>query len=150
MWRENVIEGQDKIEDILRKIKTIAIIGLKNDPESPSYRVASYLQKAGYKIIPVNPKYDEVLGEKSYRKLTEIPEPIDAVDIFRASKRVAVHLEEVLAVKPKVAWMQAGIENWEVAEAWARAGIKVVMNRCMMSEHAVLFGAKEIPTCPIN
>ena len=150
MWRENVIEDAETIKQILLEAKNIAVIGLKNDPDSPSYRVASYLQKAGYKIIPVNPKYDTILGEKVYRKLTEISESIDVVDIFRASKRVIVHLDEVLAVKPNVAWMQAGIENWEAAEAWAKAGIKVVMNRCMMSEHAVLFGAEEIPTCPVS
>lgn len=150
MWQQNIISDPAEIKKILEEAQTIAIVGLKDDPEGPSYRVASYLQRAGYRIIPINPKLKEVLGEKAYKNLKEVDIPVDIVDIFRASARVIVHLDEVLAMRPKVAWMQAGIENWEAAEAWAKAGIKVVMNRCIMAEHAVLFGSKEIPSCPIS
>jgi predicted CoA-binding protein len=149
MWRQNIINEPLRLKPLLKEARVIAIIGLKNDVNGPSYRVASYLQKVGYKIIPVNPKLTEILGEKAYPNLGAIAEPVDIVDIFRTPQKVGVHTDEVLALKPKVVWMQAGIENLKVAKIWAQASIKVVMNRCIMSEHAILFGSKETPNCPI-
>ena len=150
MWQRNIIIDQKELKSLLEETKVIAIIGLKNDPNGPSYQVASYLKKAGYKIIPVNPKLTELLGERAYPNLKTITQPVDIVDIFRASHRVKVHTQEVLELRPKAAWMQAGIENWEVAEIWAQSGIKVVMNRCIMAEHAVLLGSEETPFCPVS
>jgi len=150
MWQKNIIIDQKELKSLLKETRVIAIIGLKNDPQGPSYQVASYLQKVGYKIIPVNPKLTQLLGEKAYPNLKTITQPVDIVDIFRASHRVKVHTEEVLELRPKVAWMQAGIENWEVAKIWAQSGIKVVMNRCIMAEHSILFGSKERVFCPVS
>ncbi|MDL1957323.1 MAG: CoA-binding protein [Candidatus Desulfofervidus auxilii] len=150
MWRENIITDIETLKPLLSEAKVIAVIGLKDNPQRPSYQVAAYLQRAGYKIIPIHPKAKEVLGEKVYPDLKSVGQPIDIVDIFRASDKVSLHIEDVLTVKPKLAWMQVGIENWEAAEAWAKAGIKVVMNRCLMTEHAFLFGTKEAISCPVS
>ena len=149
MWQKNIIKDINLLKPVLSRAKVIAVIGLRDNPQRPSYQVATYLKKVGYKIIPIHPKAKEVLGEKVYRDLRSVNEPIDIVDIFRASDKVSLHIEEVLAVKPEVAWMQVGIENWEAAEVWAKAGIKVVMNRCLMTEHATLFGIKEPISCPV-
>ncbi len=136
--------SQNKIRDILEKTKTIAVVGLSKEPEKDSYRVSAYLQKHGYRIIPVNPFADEVLGERSYSSLLDIPveiqKTIDIVDIFRKAKDVPPIVEQAIHLKarfgrPFVVWMQSGIVNEQAAEAAGRAGLMVVMDKCLMVEH---------------
>jgi len=115
-------------------------VGLSRNPAKASYRVAQYLQSVGYRIIPVNPFVDQVLGEKSYKSLLDVPETIEIVDIFRPSEDVPAIVEEAIKLKnrlgtPKVIWMQLGIVNEEAARRAKEAGFKVVMDRCMMVEH---------------
>jgi len=118
----------------------VAVVGLSRNPAKASYRVAQYLQSVGYRIIPVNPFVDEVLGEKSYKSLLDVPETIEIVDIFRPSEDVPAIVEEAIKLKnrlgtPKVIWMQLGIVNEEAARRAKEAGFTVVMDRCMMVEH---------------
>ncbi|MCP4582700.1 MAG: CoA-binding protein [candidate division Zixibacteria bacterium] len=123
------------IADIVNQSKVIAVVGLSDKPERPSYGVASYLKKAGYKIIPVNPTKDEILGEKSYPDLRAIPEPVDVVDIFRKSDAVGPIIDEAIKIKAKAVWLQQGVINLDAAEKAADAGLKVVMDRCILIEH---------------
>jgi predicted CoA-binding protein len=136
--------SQSIVEEILGKYHVIAVVGLSNDVGKPSFRVAAYLKQHGYRIIPVNPFINEVLGEKSYRSLLEIPERlqrvIDIVDIFRKSEDVAPIVNQAIKMKemvgrPSVVWMQLGIVNESAAEAARQAGMVVVMDKCMMVEH---------------
>lgn len=137
-----ILDGlsQKEIKSILDTYRTVAVVGLSRDPTKDSHRVAQYLQSAGYRVIPVNPFVDKILGEKSYKSLLEVPETIDIVDIFRRSEAVPAIVEDAIQLKnrvgsPKVIWMQLGIVNEEAARRAKKAGFKVVMNRCMMSEH---------------
>ncbi len=126
---------ETNIERILREARTIAVVGLSPRPDRPSFGVAEYLQQQGYRIIPVNPTVDQVLGEKSYPDLKSVPEKIDVVDIFRRAEDVPPVVEEAIQVGARAIWMQEGIIN-EAAAARARlAGLDVVMDRCMMKEH---------------
>jgi hypothetical protein len=118
----------DLVEQQLMQSKTIAVVGLSPNPERDSHRVAKYLQSVGYRIIPVNPTVDEVLGEKSYPDLTSVPVPIDMVDIFRRSELVAPVVDEAIQVKAKFIWMQDGVVNEEAAEKARGVGIPVIMN----------------------
>ncbi len=137
----------DEIRSILQKNRTVAIVGLSRDPSKDSYLVAEYLQSKGYRIIPVNPFSDEVLGEKCYKSLLEMPENVQAtmeiVDIFRPSQDVlpivdeAIHLRERFG-NLKVIWMQLGIVNEEAAKKARGAGLTVVMDKCMKTERANL------------
>ena len=116
------------VEEQLRESKTIAVIGLSPNPDRDSHRVSAYLQSQGYRIIPVNPTVDEVLGEKSYPDLTSVPEPIDMVDIFRRSELVVPVVDEAIQVGARYIWMQDGVVNEEAAEKARDAGIPVVMD----------------------
>ncbi len=116
------------IEEILRESKTIAVVGLSPKPERDSHRVAANLKKYGYKVIPVNPTVQEVLGEKSYPDLVSIPEKIDLVDVFRRSEEVGPVVDEAIKVGAKVVWMQDGVVNEAAAEKARKAGLEVVMN----------------------
>jgi len=136
--------GEDQIKDLLKKYKVIAVVGLSKELEKGSHIVSAYLKQHGYRIIPVNPFADEVLGEKSYPSLLEIPseiqKTIEIVDIFRPSKDVPPIVEQVIKLKqtygkPFVVWMQLGIVNEQAAEAARRAGLIVVMDKCLMVEH---------------
>jgi len=132
--------SQGEIKSVLESYRTVAVVGLSRDPAKASYRVAQYLQSVGYRIIPVNPFVDEVLGEKSYKSLLDVPEAIEIVDIFRPSEDVPAIVEEAIKLKnrlgtPKVIWMQLGIVNEEAARRAKEAGFTVVMDRCMMVEH---------------
>ena len=118
----------DLVEEQLTKSKTIAVVGLSPNPERDSYRVAKYLQEVGYRIIPVNPSVEEVLGEKSYPDLKSVPEPIDMVDIFRRSELVPPVVDEAIEVGAKYIWMQDGVVNEEAAERARAAGIPVIMD----------------------
>ena len=125
----------DPILDILRRSKTIAVVGLSSNPTRPSHAVAAYLQSAGYRIFPVNPNEREVLGEKAYAVLEDIPGPVDIVDVFRRSEDVPPVADSAIAIKAKVLWMQLGIENPQAAEKARAAGLAVVENACLMVEH---------------
>jgi len=126
----------DEIREIFKEVKTIAVVGLSPDPTKDSHRVAKYLQEAGFKIIPVYPKEDEILGEKVYRTLTEIPHSVDMVDIFRKPAAVGPIVEACKSRGDvKVVWLQKGIVNNEAAEEAKKFGMKVVQNRCAMVDH---------------
>lgn len=133
----------DPIADILKQAKTIAVVGLSSNPTRPSHGVASYLQSAGYRIVPVNPNEREVLGERSYARVEDVPEKIDVVDIFRRPEDVPPAVEGAIRAGAKVVWMQLGIENEDAAEKARRAGLTVVMDACMLIEHKK---RKQIPT----
>jgi predicted CoA-binding protein len=125
---------------IFESSKTIAVVGLSDKPDRDSYRVAKYLQAHGYRIIPVNPAVAEVLGERSYASVADIPEPVDVVDIFRKPEAVGPVVEEAIAAGAKVVWMQLGVVNDPAAAAARAAGLQVVMDRCMKVEHRRLIG----------
>jgi len=131
----NIISESSKIKDILDSAKTIAVLGLSPKPERDSNMVARYLQKQGYKIIPVRPGQKEILGEKVYESLDEIDVPVDIVDVFINSAKLMPHVEKTIRLKPKVFWMQLTVENEKAAEFLTKAGIDVVMNRCIKIEH---------------
>lgn len=129
-----------EIKEILSQNKTVAVIGMSKNPEKEAYSIPQYLKNKGYKVIPVNPSADEILGEKAYKKLGDVPGPIDIVDVFRPSEDVPNYVDDVISKKPNVFWLQLGIENTTAEEKVASAGIKVVFNKCMMAEHKRLFG----------
>ena len=139
--------SRSEIEEILTKHKTVAVVGLSREPDKDSHRVSAYLKAHGFRIIPVNPFTDEVLGEKSYKSLLDIPpeiqKTIKVVDIFRPSEDVPPIVEQAIKLKAlygtlQVVWMQLGVVNEQAAEAAKKAGLTVVMNRCMMVEHSLL------------
>ncbi|MDR0373834.1 MAG: CoA-binding protein [Nitrososphaerota archaeon] len=136
--------SQEEIKEILSKSRVIAIVGLSDTVGKPSHRVAAYLKKHGYHIIPINPFVDKVLGEKSYKSLLDIPpdiqKTIDIIDIFRKSDDVLHVVEQIIKLKNQlvrscVIWMQLGIINMDAAKAAQQAGFEVVMDRCIMEEH---------------
>jgi len=124
------------IHDILENCRIIAVVGISDKPDRPSYHVASYMQESGYEIIPVNPTVDNVLGQKSYPDLTSIPKKIDVVDIFRRSETVGPVIDEAIKIGAKAIWLQEGVINKEACLKASRAGLKVVMDRCMLKEHS--------------
>jgi uncharacterized protein len=129
-------QAPDVVEKILTSARTIAVVGLSPDPRRPSHGVARYLQRAGYRIIPVNPNVDQVLGERAYPDLRQLPEPVDVVDVFRRSEFVGPIVDDAIAIKASAVWLQDGVVD-EAAAARARAaGLDVVMDDCMMRRHA--------------
>jgi len=144
--------NQDNVKEILTQYKTVAIVGLSRDPSKDSYRVAEYLKKNSFRIVPVNPTTNEVLGEKSYKSLLEIPaeaqKTLEIVDIFRPPAEVLPIVEQVVQIKklysvPYVVWMQLGIVNEQAAETARKAGLTVIMDKCMMLEHRCLFASSD-------
>jgi predicted CoA-binding protein len=127
----------DEMKDTLRTCKTVAVVGISPKEDRPSYVVASYLKSKGYRIVPVRPDEQEILGEKVYHSLMEIPKEIevDVVDIFRKSEDVPPVVKEAIQRRAKVIWMQEGVIHQEAAEKAEKAGLKVVMDRCMKKEH---------------
>jgi predicted CoA-binding protein len=125
----------DPITELLKTYKTIAVVGLSSNPMRPSFGVTEYMQGAGYRIIPVNPNESEVLGEKSYVRLEDVPEKIEIVDIFRRQEEVAAVVESAIRVGAKVVWMQLGVENEAAAEKARAAGLVVVEDACILVEH---------------
>lgn len=125
---------------ILKENKTIAIVGLSANWYRPSYFAAKYLQDHGYRVIPVNPSYPEVLGETCYADLKAIPEPVDVVDCFRKAEDIPVLVDDAIEIGAKVLWMQLGVVNEDAARRARAAGLEVVMDRCMKIEYARLFG----------
>ena len=139
-WQDNIIEDAPGMRDLLAATRTIAVIGIKTEAQAgqPAFYVARYLADAGFDVIPVPvyfPDVKEILGKPVYRKLVDIPGDVDLVNIFRRPDDVALHLDDILAKKPKAVWMQLGIRNDDVAQQLAEAGIKVVQNRCLMVDH---------------
>ena len=129
-----------ELRRILKTNHTIAVVGLSADWYRPSYFAAKYMQEHGFRIIPVNPKYDEVLGEKCYPNLQAIPEPVDIVDVFRKPDDCAPIAQDAVAIGAKVLWLQLGVVNEEAARVAEAGGLEVVMDRCVKIEYARLFG----------
>lgn len=127
----------NNISAIIKKYQNIAVVGLSNSPSRPSYGVAKYLIRAGYKIFPVNPKYENILNQKCYPTLDSIPDPVEIVDIFRRPNYILPVVQESILINAKVIWMQSGIINLEAAQMAFNAGLEVVMDRCMKIEHMV-------------
>jgi uncharacterized protein len=125
----------DPITKILRECKTIAVVGLSSNPMRPSHGVTEYMQGAGYRIIPVNPNETEVLGEKSYARLEDVPERIEIVNVFRRAEEVPPVVESAIRIGAKAVWMQSGIENEAAAERARAAGMSVIEDACIFVEH---------------
>ena len=130
------MDDSDKLRRLLRSSRTIAVVGLSAQWHRPSYFAAKYLQEHGYRVIPVNPTYPEILGEKSYKRLADIPERIDVVDC----SEIPAIADEAIAIGAKVLWMQLGVESPEARRKAEAAGLEVVENRCMKIEHGRFFG----------
>lgn len=126
--------SEQEIFDILRKYKTVAVIGMSKNPEKDAYMIPLVLKNSGYKVIPVNPTADEILGEKSYKRLSDVPGDVDIVNVFRPSEDVPNYVADVVSKKPKVFWEQLGIHNEAAEEKIASAGVKIVYDRCMKIE----------------
>lgn len=126
---------QQTIEKILRTARTIATVGLSSDPAKPGHIIPAYLQSQGYRVIPVNPNLESALGQQAYASLSDVPEPIDVVQIFRPSAEVGPVVDEAIAVGARAVWMQLGIANEEAAAKARAAGLDVVMNQCMKVQH---------------
>lgn len=130
----------ESLRRILKENRVIAVVGLSADWFRPSYFAAKYLQEHGYRVIPVNPKYPEILGEKCYKALREIPQKVDVVDVFRKTADVMPVAEDAIAIGAKVLWQQIGVTNVAAAEKAEAAGLDAVMDRCLKIEHGRLFG----------
>jgi uncharacterized protein len=139
-WRANLLENGTEVADVLRSARRVAVLGIKTEAQSgqPAFYVPEYLQQAGYDVVPVPvyfPQVTEILGKPVYRKLSEIPEPVDLVVVFRRSSDVPGHVDDLIAARPGAVWLQSGIRNEAAALRLAEAGIKVVQDRCTMVEH---------------
>ncbi|MFN7133744.1 MAG: CoA-binding protein [Myxococcales bacterium] len=138
-WQQLLVDDDAGIREILKETRTIAVLGIKTEAQAgqPAFYVPKAMQAAGYDIVPVPVYYPDatrILGKDVFRTLASVPVPIDLVNVFRRPQDVPSHLEDILAAKPKAVWMQSGIRHDEVAERLARAGIKVVQDRCLMVE----------------
>lgn len=139
-WQDNLIDHREGIERLLAETRRIAVLGMKTERQSfkPAFYVPKYLADSGFDVIPVPvyyPEITEILGRKVFRKLTDIPGEIDLVDVFRRAEHIPLHVDDLLATRPKAVWFQSGIRNDPVARTLAQAGIKVVQDRCIMVEH---------------
>lgn len=134
--------SRERIKEILMNTKVVAVVGLSDNPERISHMVSKAIQDKGYRIIPVNPSAEEILGEKSYSSLLDIKEPIDIVNVFRRSEHVVPFAEEAVKIKAKVFWLQQGIENEEAAKICLDNGIEVIMDRCIKVEDSILLPRK--------
>ena len=130
----------DEIGEVLKRAKTIAVVGLSSSPLRPSYGVAAYLQTHGYRIIPVNPNIKGALGEKAYASLADVPEKIDIVDIFRRPEAIPEIVGQAIGIGARAVWMQEGLAHNAAATKARAAGLRVVMSRCIMKEHRALAG----------
>ncbi len=135
-----IIEDEAGIAEIVKQAKRIAVLGIKTEAQEgqPAYDVPAYLQRHGIEVVPVPvyyPDVTEILGQKVYRSVKDVPGPLDLVDVFRRPSDVLPHVPELIAKKPKVVWLQLGIENDEAAKLLVAAGIDVVQNRCLLVEH---------------
>lgn len=142
-WTQNILTTDQEISELLRETKRIAVLGIKPESHSsqPAFYVSRYMQNAGFQIVPVPvyyPDVTEILGEKVYRDLRDVPGEIDMVNVFRRDVDIPKHVDEIIEAKPKSVWVQLGIRNDAAAEAFAKAGIKVVQDLCLMVEHREL------------
>jgi predicted CoA-binding protein len=142
-WQNNIITNSAEIRNLLKETRVIAVLGIKTEAQAnqPAFYVPSYLQRAGFQIIPVPvyyPQATQILGQQVFRRLVDIPVDVDLVNVFRISQDVPPHVEDILAKKPKAVWLQSGIRNDAAAETLAKAGIKVVQDRCIMVDHRYL------------
>ena len=135
-----IVDAIPGIRRILSESRAVAMVGLSASWHRPSHFAAKYLQEHGFRVIPVTPRYEEVLGERCYATLADIPEPVDVVDCFRRAEEIPALAEQAVAVGAKVLWMQLGIVHEEAARVASDAGLDVVMDRCMKIEYARLFG----------
>jgi predicted CoA-binding protein len=139
-WRTNLVKDVEGIRKVLLATKRVAVIGIRSEQDCsrPAFYVPQYLITVGLEVIPVpvhDLKVDKMLGQRVFRRLADIPGELDLVDVFRRSKDIPAHLDDLLAKRPTAIWFQSGIRNDEVAESLARAGIKVVQDRCLMVDH---------------
>jgi len=134
-----VSSASDPIRDLLVRAKTIAVVGLSSDPMRPSYGVSEYMQRKGYRIIPVNPNETEVLGARAYASLADIPEKVDLVDIFRRSQFVLEVVDEAIRLNIPAVWLQEGVVHKAAAQKARDAGLTVVMDLCFLKEHRARF-----------
>jgi len=139
-WQHNLITETGRIRELLADTKTIAVLGIKTEAQAgqPAFYVPQYMHNAGFKIVPVPiyyPEVTQILGQKVYRKLADIPVEVDMVNVFRRPQDIPPHLKDILIKKPKSVWLQLGISHDAVAEELAKAGIKVVQDRCLMVDH---------------
>jgi predicted CoA-binding protein len=142
-WRANILTDPASIADLIEATKRIAVLGIKTEAQAgqPAFEVPRYMADHGYDVVPVPvyyPDVTEILGATVYRTVASVPGEIDMVNVFRRSGDVAAHVDDILAAKPKSVWLQLGIVNDDAAETFARAGIKVVQDRCLMVDHRVL------------
>jgi len=136
---KSFVPSDERMRQVLEDAKRIAVVGLSNKPDRPSYQVAAYLQAQGYEIIPVNPMVDEALGQKAVASLKDVEGEIDIVDVFRRSEEVPAVVDEAIAVGAKALWLQLGVFHEEAAQKAADHGMDVIMDRCIKVEHARLF-----------
>jgi len=129
------INSQETIERVLNESRTIAVVGLSSDPSRPSNSVSKYMQSRGYRVIPVNPNESEVLGERAYAMLSDVPEKIDLVDIFRRSEEAGHHVDEAIRIGARAVWLQEGVIDFDAARRAQEAGLDVVMDLCILKEH---------------
>ena len=134
------MDDTQTLRRILKQTRVIAIVGLSADWYRPSYFAAKYMQEHGYRVIPVNPKYESILGEKCYKSLRDIPEPVDMVDVFRKTQDVGPVADDAIAIGAKVLWQQLGVKNEAAAQKARAAGLEAVLDRCVKIEHGRLFG----------
>lgn len=130
------INSSETIKRILDECRTVAVVGLSSNPMRPSHGVANYIKRQGYRVIPINPNEREVLGEKAYATLAEVPENVDLVDIFRRSDEAGAAVDEAVAIGAKAVWLQEGVIDRAAAKRAQEAGLLVVMDRCWLKEHA--------------
>jgi predicted CoA-binding protein len=137
--------ANDAIPPLLRETKTIAVVGMSDKPHRDSHRIGEYLMRKGYTVYPVNPTISEVLGLKAYARVADIPEPVDLVDVFRRSEELPQVVEDAIAAGAKALWTQFGVVHEEAADQARAAGLKVVMDRCILVEHQRLPASPATP-----
>ena len=139
-WRENLKTAPDDIARIVRECQRIAVLGMKTEAQrdQPAFYVPEYMATTGYDVVPVPvyyPEVTEIMGRPVYRTVASVAPPVDMVNVFRRPHHIPPHVDDILAARPRVVWLQLGIRNDQAAEAWARAGIQVVQDRCLLVEH---------------
>ena len=139
-WRDNLVTAADHIARVVRENTRIAVLGIKTEAQrdQPAFYVPEYMARAGYDIVPVPvyyPEATEILGRPVYRTVSAVPAPVEMVNVFRRPRDIPPHVEDILAARPRVVWLQLGIRHDAAAETWARSGIQVVQDRCLLVEH---------------
>lgn len=139
-WRDNLVTTPDDIARVVRENTRIAVLGIKTEAQrdQPAFYVPEYMARAGYDIVPVPvyyPDATEILGRPVYRTVSAVPVPVEMVNVFRRPRDIPPHVQDILAARPRVVWLQLGIRHDEAAETWAKAGIQVVQDRCLLVEH---------------